>query len=317
MIIKSMSRKSRSFSQLYHYMKKGSSRSSQYDFFAQNIYARKDKDIIAEFSANAHRLKARRNGNYLFHEIISITKSSQLTLEQEKQRLFDIVQHYAQMRCKYNLVAGYLHDEKSNNVHFHLMISSNEIDSPTNQRLTKYEFDRVKKATEKYVIETYPELEQDILINATREQRKQKQSNKAGEVKRKGGRLEKKEKITQTLREIFAQSRSMSELFNNLSEQGIEMYNRGNTIGFITLGDGKKYRLKTLGLEDAFRQVEALSTRQTNRRAEKPPSSSQQSTEHEPVKHDDEVERRKAEIKSHRSKKANRGDKQNDNDFER
>lgn len=155
-------------------MKKGSSQSSQYDFFSQNIYARKDKDIIAECSANAQRLKARRNGNYLFHEIISITKSSQLTLEQEKQRLFDIVQRYAQMRCKHNLVTGYMHDEKSNNVHFHLMISSNEIDSPTNQRLTKYEFDRVKKATEQYVIETYPELEQDILINATREQKRQK-----------------------------------------------------------------------------------------------------------------------------------------------
>lgn len=317
MIIKSMSRKSRSFSQLYHYMKKGSSRNSEYDFFTQNIYARKDRDIVAEFSANAQKVKARKNGNYLFHEIISITKSSKLTLEQEKQRLFDIVQRYAQMRCKYNLVTGYLHDEKSNNVHFHLMISSNEIDSPKNQRLTKYEFDQVKKQTEKYVIDTYPELEQDILISATNEQKKQKQSNKAGEIKRKGGRLEKKEKLTQTLKNIFAQSRSMNELFTHLSAQGIEMYNRGNTIGFITLFDNKKYRLKTLGLEEAFAQIESLSSQSAHKQEdEKPNPSSKQNDDPVPTQND-EVKRRKAEMKSRRSNATNNGKKQNKNDFER
>ena len=317
MIIKSMSRKSRSFSQLYHYMKNGSSRNSEYDFFTQNIYARKDKDIVSEFSANAHKVKARKNGNYLFHEIISITKSTQLTLEQEKQRLFDIVQRYAQKRCKHNLVTGYLHDEKTNNVHFHLMISSNEIDSSKNQRLTKYEFDKVKKETEKYVIETYPELEQDILINATHEQRKQRQSNKAGEVQRKGGRLEKKEKITQTLRDIFSQSRSMDDVFTYLAEQNIEMYNRGNTIGFTTKSDNKKYRLKTLGLEEAFHQVETLARQSTKEADEKINPSSNMKDDDKTTTNDTEIERRKAEMNKQRSGKKGSGSKQNNNDFER
>lgn len=316
-----MSRKSRSFSQLYHYMKKGSSRNSEYDFFTQNIYARKDKDIVAEFSANAQKVKARKNGNYLFHEIISITKSPHLTLEQEKQRLFDIVQRYAQKRCEHNLVTGYLHDEKSNNVHFHLMISSNEIDSSKNQRLTKYEFDKVKKETEKYVIETYPELEQDILINATKEQKKQRQSNKAGEVKRKGGRLEKKEKITQTLRDVFSQSRSMNDVFTYLAEQNIEMYNRGNTIGFITKSDNKKYRLKTLGLESEFNQVDKLSrqSKQKNEVKSQPvnekPSPDRNTQNSESVS---ENERRKAEVKAVR-RKSTKVDKskQNNDDLER
>lgn len=317
MIIKSMSRKSRSFSQLYHYMKKGSSRNSEYDFFTQNIYARKDKDIVAEFSANAHKVKARKNGNYLFHEIISITKSPHLTLEQEKQRLFDIVQRYVQKRCEHNLVTGYLHDEKSNNVHFHLMISSNEIDSSKNQRLTKYEFDKVKKETEKYVIETYPELEQDILINATREQKKQRQSNKAGEVKRKGGRLEKKEKITQTLRDIFVQSRSMNEVFTYLSEHNIEMYSHGKTIGFITKSDNKKYRLKTLGLEEAFHQVETLARQSTKEQDEKINPSQNMKDDDKTTTNDTEIERRKAEMNKQRSGKKGSGSKQNNNDFER
>jgi hypothetical protein len=258
MIIKSMSRKHRSFSQLYHYMKDGSSRSSEYDYFSHNVYARKDQDIINEFSVNSRKVKARKNGNYLFHEVIAITKSKQLTLDQEKERLFDIVRSYVDMRCKNNLVAGYLHDEKDNNVHFHLMISSNELDAFKNQRLTKFDFDKAKKELERYVIEQYPELEQDIIMNAKKYQKKSRDSNKAAEVKRKGGRLEKKEHMVKTLNSIFANSRSMDDYFKQLEQQNFEMYSRGNTIGFINKTDGKKYRLKTLALEEQFKQVDAL-----------------------------------------------------------
>ncbi|REL28399.1 hypothetical protein DXX93_18745 [Thalassotalea euphylliae] len=256
MIIKSMSRKTKSFSQLYHYMKSGSSLSSEYDVFRHNLYATQDKDIVREFLNNARFVKSRKNGNYLFHEVISITKSSKLTLAEEKQRLLDIIQVYVQKRCDRNLVAGYLHDEKDNNVHYHLMISSNEVDSPVNQRLTKFEFDKAKRETEKYVIATYPELEQDILISATSKQRKTHQSNKASEVKRRGGRLEKRENVYKTLNSIFAQSKSMQNFFARLAQNNIQMYNRGKAIGFITLEDGKKYRLKTLKLEAEFKEFE-------------------------------------------------------------
>ena len=258
MIIKSMSRKHRSFSQLYNYMKDGSSRSSEYDYFSHNVYARKDQDIINEFVTNSRKVKARKNGNYLFHEVIAITKSKQLTLDQEKERLFDIVRTYVDMRCKNNLAAGYLHDEKDNNVHFHLMISSNELDAFKNQRLTKFDFDKAKKELERYVIEKYPELEQGIIMNAKKDHKKSRDSNKAAEVKRKGGRLEKKEHMVKTLNSIFAYSRSMDDYFKQLEQQNFEMYNRGSAIGFINKTDGKKYRLKTLALEDQFKQVDEL-----------------------------------------------------------
>lgn len=258
MIIKSMSRKHRTFSQLYNYMKDGSSRNSEYDYFSHNVYARKDQDIINEFVANSRKVKARKNGNYMFHEVIAITKSKQLTLEQEKERLFDIVRNYVDMRCKNNLVVGYMHDEKDINVHFHLMISSNELDAYKNQRLTKFDFDKAKKQLERYVIEKYPELEQDIIINAKAEQKKSRESNKGAEVIRKGGRLAKKEHMVKTLNSIFANSRSMHDYFTQLEKQNIEMYNRGNAIGFINKTDGKKYRLKTLALEEQFKQVDAL-----------------------------------------------------------
>lgn len=253
-----MSRKSRSFSQLFNYMKNGSSQNSEYDFFTKNLYSNNGKDITAEFLHNARILKARANGNYLFHEVISLTKSTQLTLLQEKERLFDIVRRYTEKRCNNNLVAGFLHDEKSNNIHYHLMISSNEVGEYKNKRLTKFDFDKVKKELEKYVIDKHPELEQDVIINAKKSQRKTKQSNKAGELKRKGGRLEKKEKITEILKTIFSNCSSKDDFFTRLSEQNIELYNRGNNVGFINHSDNKKYRLKTLALEIEFNRVSEL-----------------------------------------------------------
>jgi hypothetical protein len=347
MIIKSMSRKHRSFSQLYHYMKDGSSRSSEYDYFSHNVYARKDQDIINEFAVNSRKVKARKNGNYLFHEVIAITKSKQLTLEQEKERLFDIVRSYVDRRCKNNLVVGYMHDEKDINVHFHLMISSNELDAFKNQRLTKYDFDKTKKELERYVIEKHPELEQEIIMNAKKDQKKSRDSNKAAEVKRKGGRLEKKEHMVKTLNSIFANSRTMDDYFKQLEQQNVEMYNRGRTIGFINKTDSKKYRLKTLALEEQFKQVDELinskaqskqqsQTKQDAKSAQKEPNSEhsteaeesqkQQKTDSQKAQRDSDsikkqtVEQNKSEIKKARTeqqKTADSKNKGNNKDFER
>ncbi len=277
MIIKSMSRKSRSFSQLFHYMKNGSSKNSAYDFFSKNLYSNNDKDIVKEFLKNSHYLRSRANGNFLFHEVISITKSKQLTLKQEKERLFEIVRYYTEKRCDNNLVIGFLHDEKTNNVHYHLMISSNEIDCHKNQRLTKFDFSKVKKETEKYVIEKHPELEQDIIINAKIEQRKAHQSNKAWELKRKGGRQVKKDWMITTLSKAFLSSYSKDDFLNQLAKQNIEMYNRGKIIGFINQQDSKKYRLKTLGLENEFKKVEAMICMDNTKQREKTNKPNEQS----------------------------------------
>lgn len=290
-----MSRKSRSFSQLFNYMREGSSRNSEYDFFTQNLYSRKGKDITADFLQNSRRLKNRKNGNFLFHEVISITKSKQLTLAEEKERLFDIVCEYAKHRCSNNLVTGFLHDEKANNVHFHLMISSNEIGESKNQRLTKFDFNKIKIQTEKYVIDKYPELEQGIIIGAKKgkhkTKQKAKQSKKAWELIRKGGRLEKKEKIITTLKSVFADCRSKTEFFNRLAKQNIEMYNRGNTIGFINQADDKKYRLKTLGLESEFEQVQGLL--QVKQAKKNKSTSDQQQANHKNSKHTKQAEQKK------------------------
>ena len=324
MIIKSMSRKHRSFSQLYRYMEKGSSRSSKYDSFTKNLYSTNESNIIDEFLRNSRLLKTRANGNYLFHEVISLTKSGQLTLLQEKERLYYIVIYYTQLRCDKNLVVGFLHDEKLNNIHYHLMISSNEVGERKNQRLSKFEFDEVKKETEKYVICTYPELEQQVLINAKKSPQKLKRSNKAGEMQRKGSRLLKKERIITKLKDIFAQSQSKDDFFRRLDKHRIELYSRGNTIGFINKDDQKKYRLKTLALESEYQRVDALMTQQdktkrkthkqkqsTNSKKHQAKQDKKDTQSHNP---ESEIDQRKEKIKQSRTKSTSNREKHNNRD---
>ena len=45
------------------------------------------------------------------------------------------------------------------------MISSNEINSPQRQRLSKQEFNQIQKEIEAYKLEKFPELQDKILYN--------------------------------------------------------------------------------------------------------------------------------------------------------
>ncbi len=299
-------------------MKNGSSLDSEYDFFIKNLYATKGKAIVDEFKRNARLLKTRANGNYLYHEVISITKSGNLSLNEEKQRLFDIVANYTEQRCKYNLVVGFLHDEKDNNIHYHLMISSNELDANKNMRLSKFDFDKVKKELEMYVLDKYPELNQEVLINAKSRPDKTHESNTSWELKREGKPQEKKQWMQYELKNTFAQSMSKQDLFDRLNKLGLEMYARGNTIGFINLKDGKKYRLKTLGLENEFKQSKAMLDKDVEFTQEKnkPPKSSVKTKASENDENKNDIERVKQKMRDYIKNERSKSDPQTDKDLD-
>lgn len=70
MIIKSMSRKEPSFAQLTAYM---TDEKSDRDFdLHQHVFSRDPEHIAHEFETNARLLAKRKNGNYLYHEILSL-----------------------------------------------------------------------------------------------------------------------------------------------------------------------------------------------------------------------------------------------------
>lgn len=253
MIIKSMSRKEATFSQLVDYFEdcRQDSKFTVYD----NVYANNPESIKAEFNKNATFLKKRKNGVYMYHEVLSITKSAILPEDQQKEILKDIALNYIKSRAKNNLVYGVLHHDKKDNLHYHFMISSNEIESDKKHRFSKEEFSQFKKNLELYVLEVYPELEQKKLINKEQKNIKEigeKLSNKGVELKRRIGKTAQKDSLKERLRIVFDETKDKADFFNIMERENISLYVHGNTLGVIDRETNRKHRLSTLGLQYEF-----------------------------------------------------------------
>lgn len=254
MIIKSMTRKQATFSQLVDYFDAGKKQDNSFTIY-HNLYSKKSEFVKDEFIKNADSVKDRKNGIFMYHEILSISKSSKISLEKQKQILFEITQHYLEKRAKNNLVYGVLHDDKTDNLHYHLMISSNEAGQKTKHRLSKNEFDSIKKNLEKQVLIFYPELEQKEVINKAKDE---KTSIKEFELKKRSGKQSDRDRIKTKLAEVFEKSRNKQDFFDKLADVGFELYIHGNTIGVKSLETGLKYRLKSLGLLEKFNEISPL-----------------------------------------------------------
>jgi hypothetical protein len=246
MIIKSMSRKVPSFGQLLGYIDRDQ---GQEDFtLRHNLLGRDHDSIRAEFERNAELLQKRKNGTYLFHEIISITRAQGLSPKEQKQRLHKIAREYIAARCPGNLVYGGLHQDKDHSYHMHLMISANRANEMKRQRLSKHQFRDIQVKLEAYVLQTYPELEQKVAIGKKSERGRKKGE---AELERRTGQRPKREEILERVSAAYEASKDRDSLFAALGREGLELYARGKTVGVVDLESGKKHRLKTLDLQVA------------------------------------------------------------------
>lgn len=143
------------------------------------------------------------------------------------------------------------------------MISSNELEQKKNHYFSKKQFSEIKKGLEKYVLEKYPELEQRRLIN--RDKKKiEAVAQKEFELKKRTGKITKRESIQYRLTQIFNSSPTKEMFFSNLQKNNIQIYVRGNTIGFKDLADEtqRNYRLKKLGLSEEFNKMSEVLARE-------------------------------------------------------
>lgn len=253
MIIKSMSRKEPSFGQLVAYMEDIEKSDTQYNIY-RNLYGRKLDDIESEFNDNAKYIFKRKNGVYLYHEILSITKSKTLDVSRQKEILRDLAYEYAEKRAPNNLVFGALHDDHEGHLHYHFCISANPLTESKKTRMSKAEFDQFKKGMEKLALEQYPELEQKIVIN---KEASEKLSNKGAEIKRRTGKTPQRDIVKEKLSKIFSECDTKQAFFEAMSDEGFETYVRGKAIGVRDIENDRKHRLKTLGLLDEFNAMSA------------------------------------------------------------
>ena len=269
MIIKSMSRKNDSFSELYDYIKKGMEGNYKHPHsFTHNFYHNFENrdEVLKGFYDNYKNLKQRKNGNNFYHEILSVKVNEKIKRNKHYEALYNITNDYIKMRADKCLVIGGIHDEHDHHIHMHLMISSNEIGKTQRFYLTTKEFDTVKKLCEEKALRNHPELAQEVLINAKKKSATLNQKEDA--LKRRTKKPSIKDQFKTKLKDIFNHSADKADFFNHLENEKIEIYIRGKTIGFKDLENNRKHRLKTLGLEAEFEEINSkLSKVETEEKA--------------------------------------------------
>jgi hypothetical protein len=156
-----------------------------------------------------------------------------------------------------------IHDDHTEHLHFHLVISSNKIESTERVRLSKEQFSEIQTHLERHVLTHYPELNQKAVFfgNLTAEQKEAKQSkarlsNQGAELKRRTGATPKRDEVKATLEAIFSTSTTPQAFTESMNQAGFTFYQRGKHAG-ITDRDGKKYRFATLGLAEQWATFDA------------------------------------------------------------
>jgi len=278
MIIKSMARKRPSFSQLLAYFHKDSFY-RQAPIFTHNLYhGHTPEAAAAELEQNATFLPKRANGNYLYHECLILGHYPDVPQLRQERILLDLVKQYVAVRAPDQMVYGRMHLD-TDYVHFHLCISANAVRGKNRHWLSKAKFGDIQRYIERYKLEKYPELGSEKYYDleareAKRELRRSQQAELAQlsreefEMKKRTGELSQKERNRAALLDAFEQAGSEPELITNLRTLGFELYIRGNTEGVVNLDSGRKYRLRTLGLENNLQNTQNRIRLYATRKAE-------------------------------------------------
>lgn len=255
MIIKSMARKQPSFGQLIAYMDRDADRGSGL-IFARNLYCDlADKNAVAaEFTRNHSHLPKRKRGNALYHELIVLERTDGVGEKRLTRILGDLAERYLQARAPDHLAYARVHHD-TDNAHIHIMISSNAIRSDRRKRLTRTQFTDIQREIEAQARERYPELGITRIYDRTRSNDRLKIRTRENAAERRTKQPSKKTIFREAIETALAQAHSGDDLNRRLADQGLELYQRGKTIGVVDQSSGKRYRLKTLGLESIFEKT--------------------------------------------------------------
>ena len=284
-----MSRSSKSFASLYDYFCKND------DVYLRgfNLFSCADnrEEVIKEFLENSEYLKNSRGKNYLYHEIISLKKNN-LSIKEQKVILEDLAFKYLSLRAENHLGLMALHSDKGH-IHIHLMISSNRILENKRTRLSKKKFHDIQQILERYTNQTYPQIEPTSHYLRDKDLEKDKRIEQ--ELKHKRKKLTTREQLKKILKDSFEKANSFNYLKNHFKDLNIEFYTRGKTTGVIY--EGKKYRLKTLALEDLYFKT----LKRLDKKEERELKRSKSKAQNNFSKKDDKISKRKKQMEKIRA----------------
>lgn len=256
MLVKSMARKSPSFAQLLRYINAPEQKGEPW---LQNFRATTlDLDRLhGELLANARLLAKRKNGNVLYHEVLSFSRfdRSQITTAM----LEDMTRHYLALRAPYALAYAQAHLD-TYHPHVHILLSANNVGSSSRLRLTKAQFRQIHAALEAYQQARYPELTSSLVLREkrTKKPRRRRTESERDRRLKQEGRSEPtaKERVRNDFLAALSASYSRAELEVQLAKRGLRLRERGRTATLLDEGSGRRYRPATLGIDETLNDNE-------------------------------------------------------------
>jgi len=275
MIIKSLSRKHPSFAQLYEYI----TSKSRHHGLTWNLPVPDPDDeaeVVSHFQQNAAYLHQLHNGNFLFHEIVSIKDTGHLDRLTLIDALEELTQHYLEQRAPNLIAYGRIHQEEGN-VHYHLMISSNEVGERSRYRLSKFDFLRIQQDCERYLFDRFPQLPRLQLYargcsttpSGPSEREYQRERRLQSDSGRQHRPLSDKARVMAQLMAIFEEdiTHLTPPLEQRLATAGFALYISPKGHPGVIKGK-KKYRLYRMGLVETYHRVLAREKAIARRKAE-------------------------------------------------
>lgn len=251
MIIKSMARKSMSFGQLLRYLDAPEAKGPA---LLQNLGVLGSDGVTLEreFLMNARLLPPRKNGNVLYHEVLSFHRVDRQCLTPAV--IADLTRRYLALRAPYALAYGRAHFD-TEHPHVHLLISANNFASRRRLRLSKARFRTLRRELEAYRRQRYPELV-GLPVERDKPERPCRSRAEGERARRLDGRQADSSSAKERIRAIVLREMEAAgsgpECWQCLLRQGLRLYRRGQTIGVEATATGRRYRLETLGLAAAF-----------------------------------------------------------------
>jgi hypothetical protein len=250
MIIKSLSRKKATYGQILTYI----SKKSEPNFTIEhNVPFNADLgDVRKHFEDLVAQLPKRKNGNQLYHEILSIPRVDGVALELQQQALYTLCQQYIQCRAADHAVYGKMHLE-GHHLHAHLVISPNSLDEPGRRvRIPKDTYAEIQKQLETWMLSAYPELKQSKVYTHDGPRWRSRPEREVQYEKR-TGKNSQKAQLRLAVEHLLSQAESPEAFAELLQRYGLTLYMRGQVPGIMA--ENRKYRLSTLGLAEQFAQL--------------------------------------------------------------
>jgi len=216
----------------------------------------KPDELAMEIEENYRYCPKRKNGLALHHDILSFHEDDRQVLT--RPILEDLASEYMERRVGETGIgfAG-LHLDKKH-AHIHIMCAANLIMSKKKLRLSKKQFEIIKREMSVYSKERYPQITHSYDHEKKRKGKvkgRQKEYARDKRLLEKGGKVaSKKEQIEKMVLKSLEVAKSNKKFLTLLKKAGFESYKRGSNLGIVHIETGRKYRLKTLGVDEVVRE---------------------------------------------------------------